>query len=93
MLGKQRSVVDRLVLLHGLSFFGNISLLFFAFAGITGCGSASLKLCASDAVSPWSQIPSPDSQWFGYLNIFDYLFRATNNDYLNLGPQINSDIH
>ena len=35
---------------------------FFAFAGITGCGSVSLKLCASDAASSWSKTYSPDSQ-------------------------------
>ena len=35
---------------------------FFLFCGITGCGSASLKLCVCDAASPWSQSPSPDSQ-------------------------------
>ena len=35
----------------------------FAFGGITGCGSASLKLCACDTAYPWSQCHSPDSQW------------------------------
>ena len=35
---------------------------FFAFGGITGCGSASPKLCVCDTASPWSQRPSPDSQ-------------------------------
>ena len=29
---------------------------------ITGCGSASLKLCVCSAASPWSQSPSLDSQ-------------------------------
>ena len=38
------------------------SMIFFAFDGITWCGSASLKLFAYDAAYPWSQIPSPDSQ-------------------------------
>ena len=34
-----------------------------SFFGMTGCGSASLKLCACKAASPWSQQPSPASQW------------------------------
>ena len=38
------------------------SLKFFAFAEITGCGSASLKLCICYAASTWSQNPSPDLQ-------------------------------
>ena len=29
---------------------------------ITGCGSASLKLCICNAASPWRQRPSEDSQ-------------------------------
>ena len=35
---------------------------FLSFCGITGCGSASLKQCVSNAASPWSQSPSLDSQ-------------------------------
>ena len=38
------------------------STFFFAFGGITRCGSASLKLCVCDAALPWSQRPLPDSQ-------------------------------
>ena len=38
------------------------SMIFLSFCGITGCGSASLKLCISNAASPWSQSPSLDSQ-------------------------------
>ena len=37
----------------------------FLFGGNTGCGPASLKLCACDAASPWSQSTSPDSQCLG----------------------------
>ena len=33
---------------------------FFLFGGITGCGSASLKLWICSAASPWSQGTSPD---------------------------------
>ena len=62
VVGVQRSLTERLVFMSGLSCFGNISLLFYAFGGIAGCGSASLKLCACDAAYPWSQSPSPDSQ-------------------------------
>ena len=47
----------------GLSCFGNIPWLFLCICEITGCGSASLKLCANNAASPWSQSPAPDSQW------------------------------
>ena len=39
------------------------SMIYFAFVGITCCGSASLKLCVCDAAYPWSQSPSPHSQW------------------------------
>ena len=38
------------------------SMIFFAFVGITCCGSASLKRCVCDAAYPWSQSPSPHSQ-------------------------------
>ena len=62
MLGRQWSVVERQVFMPGLRCFRNISWLFFAFGGIAGCGSASLKLCAFDAAYPWSQSPFPDSQ-------------------------------
>ena len=48
--------------MSGLSCFSNIPWFFFAFGGITGCGSASLKLCFCDAAHPWSQSPSQDSQ-------------------------------
>ena len=37
-------------------------MIFFAFGGITCCGSASLKLCVCNAAYPWSQCPSPHSQ-------------------------------
>ena len=47
----------------GLSCFGNISWLFYAFVGIAGCCSESQKLCACDAAYLWSQSPSPHSQW------------------------------
>ena len=40
-------------------------MIFFSLREITGRGSASLKLCVSNAASPWSQCPSPDSQWVG----------------------------
>ena len=62
MLGGQRSVVIRLVFMPGLSCFENYSWFFFAFGGITCCGSASLKLRVCDAAYPWSQSPSPNSQ-------------------------------
>ena len=39
---------------------------FKSLCGITGCGSASLKLCISNAASPWSQSLSLDSQWLTY---------------------------
>ena len=42
------------------------AMFFVAFSGITGCGSASLKLCVCFAASPWSQSPSLDSQWLVY---------------------------
>ena len=51
-----------LVLMPGLSCIGNIPWLFLCIYGITGCGSASQKLCAYNAASSWSQSPSPDSQ-------------------------------
>ena len=54
----------KLVFMSGLGCFGNISGLFLAFGGLTGCGSASLKLCACDAAYPWSQSSSTDSQCF-----------------------------
>ena len=38
------------------------SMIFSSFCGITGCGSASLKLCICNVASPWSQSPFPDSQ-------------------------------
>ena len=41
---------------------GRKFMIFLSFCGITGCGSASLKLCFSTAASPWSQRPSMDSQ-------------------------------
>ena len=46
----------------GLSRLGDFPWFFFSFDGITGCGSASLKLCVCNAASPWSQSLSPDSQ-------------------------------
>ena len=42
--------------MSGLSCYGNIPWFFFAFGGITGCDSASLKLCVCDADYPWSQV-------------------------------------
>ena len=42
---------------------GKYFIILFGFCGITGCGSASLKLCFCNAASPWSQSPSPNSQW------------------------------
>ena len=48
--------------MSGVSFFGNIPWFFFAVGGITGCGSASLKLYFCDAVYHWGQSPSPGSQ-------------------------------
>ena len=62
VLGRDRSSVIGSVLMLGLSCLGDISLFFFSFNGITGCGSASLKLCVCNAASPWSQSTSPDSQ-------------------------------
>ena len=41
---------------------GGYSIIFLIFCWITGCGSASLKLCVSNAASPWSPCPFPDSQ-------------------------------
>ena len=58
----------------GLSCFGNIPWFFLAFGGITCCGSASLKLCVCDAAYPWSQSPSPHSQWLvdpSFLNFWN----------------------
>ena len=46
----------------GVSSWGDIPWFFFSFGEITGCGSASLKLCVCSATSPWSQGISPDSQ-------------------------------
>ena len=40
---------------------GRHLMIFFSLRGITGCGSASLKLCVSNASNPWSQSPSPES--------------------------------
>ena len=56
--------------MFGLICFGNIQWFFFAFGGITGCGSASLKLCVCDAAYPWSQSPSPNSQCLMYIFSF-----------------------
>ena len=46
----------------GLSYLVDIHSFSSLFWVITGCGSASLKLCVCNAASPWSQSPSPDSQ-------------------------------
>ena len=45
----------RLISMHGLSCLGDSPWFFCAFGEITGCGSASLKLCVCYAASPWSQ--------------------------------------
>ena len=49
---------------HDLS-ISSISSLFqsLSYFGLAGRGSASLKLCTCKAASPWSQWPSPASQW------------------------------
>ena len=47
----------------GMRCIGKIGRLLFAYVGITGCVSASLKLGTCNAASPWSQSPPPDSQW------------------------------
>ena len=63
MIGRQGSVVVRQIFIPGLNCTGGPPWFFFVFGGITGCGSASLKLCICKAASPWSQSSFPDSQW------------------------------
>ena len=44
------------------------SITFILFYGITGCGSASLKLCFFNAASPWIQSHFPDPQCIVYCS-------------------------
>ena len=61
-LGSEGSVVVIVICMPGLGVLWAYSNIFVSFCGITGCGSASLKLCVCNVASPWSQSPSPDSQ-------------------------------
>ena len=60
MLGRPGSVVVSKVFMSSLSYFVDF---LFKFNWITGLGSASLNLYICIAASPWSEGPSPDSQW------------------------------
>ena len=57
-VGRQGSVLIRLIVMLGLRSLGDITLILLAFGGIHGCGSAPLKLCFCKAASPWNQSPS-----------------------------------
>ena len=76
VLGRQWSVVVRHIFMPGLSCFGDIPWFFFSFSGITGCGSASLKLCTCNAASPWSQSPCSNSQCPGKAGCPKYFRRG-----------------
>ena len=54
-----------LIFMPGVSSLGDIPWFFFSFGGITGCGSASLKMCICGAASSWSQGTSQDKQCGG----------------------------
>ena len=45
-------------------------MIFFAFGGITDCGSTSLKLCVCDAAYTWSQSPFSHSRCFDYWSTY-----------------------
>ena len=61
-----------------LQLLGGYSITFVSFCGITGCGSASLKLCVCNAASHWSQNPSTDSQgWSQCDSSIDLYFSSS----------------
>ena len=74
VLGRKGSLVVRLIFMPGFSYLENIPWLFFWFCVISGCGSASLKLCVRNAASSWSQSSSQDSQsWEELLTVREIL--------------------